>query len=55
MRDECDYCEVDDVKMAFGEQWTSGVKYDTLLESLIEEASRLIDREQGWRDCHYAA
>ena len=54
-RDECDYCEVDDVKLHFGEQWTSGAKYDGLIEALIEEASRLIDREQGWRDFHYAA
>ena len=54
-RDDCDYCEVDDIKTYLGEQWTSGVKYDTLLEGLIEEASRLIDREMGWGDCHYAA
>lgn len=54
-RNECDYAELDDVKQHVGEQWTSGVKYDTLLESLIEEASRLIDRELGWKNCHCAA
>ena len=54
-RESCDYCEVADVKLYPGEQWTSGAKYDILLGDLIEEASRLIDREQGWGDCHYAA
>jgi len=54
-RPECGYCEVDDVKNRPGEQWTSGVKWDTLLEDFILSASRLIDRELGWRDCHCAA
>ena len=54
-RAECDYCKVQDIKDYPGEQWTSGGKYDALLADLIPEASRLIDREQGWEDCHYAA
>jgi len=55
VREECYYCTVADVKLHFGAQWTSGVTYDTLVGDLIEEASRLIDRELGWRDCHCAA
>ncbi len=51
----CHYCTTADVKAHYGEQWTSGTKYDTLLEDLIGRASRLIDREQGWAPCHYAA
>jgi len=54
-RDECCYCEVDDVKLDLGEQWTSGAKYDRALEHAIEEASRLIDDEKGWEICHFAA
>lgn len=54
-RNECDYCEVQDIKDYSGEQWTSAGKYDGLLEGLIASASRLIDRELGWRDCHCAA
>ena len=54
-RAECDYCEAIDIKNVLGEQWTAGVRYDALLADLIPEASRLIDREQGWGDCHYAA
>lgn len=54
-RNECDYCEVDDIKTDMGEQWTSGVKYDRTLEWAIAHASRLIDAELGWRDCHYSA
>jgi len=54
-RAECDYCEAADIKNILGEQWTPGVRYDALLADLIPEASRLIDREQGWGDCHYAA
>ena len=54
-RAECDYCEADDIKDILGEQWTAGVRYDALVADLIPEASRLIDREQGWGDCHYAA
>ena len=54
-RASCDYCELADIKTHVGEQWTSGVKYDVLLGDLITEASRLIDRETGWGDCHYAA
>jgi len=54
-RAECAYCEVDDVKNRPGEQWTSGLKWDTVLEDWILSASRLIDREVGWLDCHFAA
>jgi hypothetical protein len=54
-RESCCYCTIGDIKQDFGEQWTSGVKYDALLGDLIEEASRLIDEEQGWGHCHYAA
>ena len=54
-RQECGYVDKDDVKADFGEQWTSGVKYDVLLEGLILAASRLIDRELYWEDCHFAA
>jgi len=54
-RASCDYCEVADIKAQVGEQWTSAGKYDVLLAALIPEASRLIDRELGWGDCHYAA
>ncbi len=54
-RNECDYCEVDDIKLALGDQWTSGAKHDRSLEHAIEEASRLIDLELGWGDCHCAA
>lgn len=58
VREDCDYCELADIKAHLGEQWTSGVKYDVatpLLPPLITEASRLVDRELGWGDCHYAA
>lgn len=54
-RNDCAYCEVDDVTVAMGEQWTSGAKYDQLLERAIEEASRVIDAELGWEECHFAA
>jgi len=54
-RQECDYCDIADIKAYLGAQWTSGVAYDALLGTLVTEASRLIDRETGWRDCHYAA
>lgn len=53
-RPECGYCDKQDIKDVFGVQWTEGVTYDTLLEDLIVKASRLIDREQHWGDCHYA-
>lgn len=54
-RVDCDYCEIQDIKDYLGAQWTSGVAYDALLGTLVTEASRLIDRETGWGDCHYAA
>lgn len=54
-RPTCLYCTPGDVKLDFGEQWTSGLKYDALLLDLIEAASRLIDRELHWDDCHFAA
>ena len=54
-RADCDYCEVADIKSHLGAQWTSGVTYDALVGNLIPEASRLIDRETHWEDCHYAA
>jgi hypothetical protein len=54
-RRACLYCTVGDVKAGFGEQWTSGIKYDQELEDGIEAASRLIDEELGWPDCYYAA
>jgi len=38
-----------------GAQWTSGATLDGLLDQLIQSASRLIDREVGWPDCHFAA
>jgi len=53
-REDCSYCEVSDVKDRPGEQWTSGVKYDDILEDWIASASRLIDMELRWGDCHFA-
>lgn len=53
-RPTCCYCTTTDIKNTFGTQWTEGVAFDTYLETLIFMASRLIDREQNWRDCHYA-
>lgn len=54
-RNECDYCEVDDIKLALGDQWTGGAVHDRSLEDAIEKASRQIDEELGWGDCHFAA
>jgi len=54
-RDECVYCEVDDIKLALGDQWTGEAAHDRSLEDAIVKASRLIDRELGWENCHFAA
>lgn len=51
----CLYCTTADVKAKLGEQWTSGTKYDEMLEDAIEEASRSIDDELGWGECHFSA
>ena len=54
-RPTCHYCTTADVKSRLGAQWTSGTTYDEELETDIEEASRLIDLEKGWEECHYSA
>lgn len=54
-RNECDYCQVDDVKLDLGDQWVAGAKHDRALKAGIEIASRLIDEELGWENCHFAA
>jgi|GEM_PF-3060189 len=54
-RVECNYCEPADIKAHMEVQWTSGGKVDVLLDDLIASASRLIDNELHWPDCHFAA
>lgn len=54
-RAECAYCENQNIKDHFGPQWTEGTTYDALLDDLILTASRLIDNELHWPDCHFAA
>ncbi|HUV74809.1 MAG TPA: hypothetical protein VMW79_10905 [Anaerolineae bacterium] len=54
-RPTCHYCTTADVKSRLGAQFTSGTTYDEELEADIEEASRLIDLEKGWEECHYSA
>jgi hypothetical protein len=54
-RATCLYCTSADVKSKLGEQWTSGTAYDEMIEDAIMEASRLMDLELGWEDCHFAA
>lgn len=54
-RPTCLYCASGDIKARMGVQWTSGTALDAVLDELINSASRLIDNEQFWPHCHFAA